>query len=338
MKFLRVLLFVLLLLVVIAVILGFVGPKDYDVSSKAVVEAPREFVFPYLKSLEKGNDWGPWREEDPDMKVTYEGTDGTVGFASSWDGPVTGKGTQTITAIEENQSVNTKLNFKTPFGEMESEAYMQIADADAGSEVTWGFKGQNNFVARIFAVFSNMEKSTAPMFAKGLENLATLVKEDMNKEFNGFHIAFQESPERNFMAKRSVVQLDQMQAFYAKHLPRIASAVAKAKVEMQGMPCGLYYTFDEAAGQTDMAAAIPVTSTFQGRDMEVITIPAGKVLVLDYYGSYEQLDKPHLAFDAYLDHFGLTAKPPAIEEYVTDPSTEPDPSKWLTRITYLLDK
>lgn len=337
MKFLRVLLFVLLFIIVTAVVLGFIGSKDYDVSSVTIIDAPKELVFPYLKSLKRGNDWGPWREEEPDLEISYEGTDGTVGFVAKWDGDKSGKGTQTITAIEDNVSVDTKLNFVTPFGEMESQGYFHIEDIETGSKVTWGFKGTNNFVGRIFSVFANIEKNTAPMFAKGLENLATLVKKDMEQEYNGYRIELQSVPTRKFMVKRAVIAIPDIQNFYTTHLPRIAIATGQAGVEMEGMPCGLFYSYDEEAGITDMAAAIPVNNTFEGQDMQAVEMQGGKALVVDCYGPYDQLSKPHEAIDAYMAKFELSNRPPVIEEYLSDPSVESDPAKWLTRITYLID-
>ncbi|MDX1406531.1 MAG: hypothetical protein R3330_00310, partial [Saprospiraceae bacterium] len=102
MRFLRVLLIIVLIVVVVVVILGMVGPKQYDVSQTKTIEAPKELVFAYLKSLKKGNEWGPWRDQDPEMEVSFEGEEGAVGSTSKWDGPMAGKGEQTITAIEEN--------------------------------------------------------------------------------------------------------------------------------------------------------------------------------------------------------------------------------------------
>ena len=40
--------------------------------------------------------------------------------------------------------------------------------------------------------------------------------------------------------------------------------------------------------------------------------------------------------DEYMKDFGLLNNPPIIEEYVTDPSTEKDPAKWLTKIIYYI--
>jgi effector-binding domain-containing protein len=66
-------------------------------------------------------------------------------------------------------------------------------------------------------------------------------------------------------------------------------------------------------------------------------VPAGKALVIDYYGSYEGIGGAHMAMDEYVKSNNLKQKSPVLEQYITDPETEPDTSKWLTKVIYLLE-
>jgi effector-binding domain-containing protein len=58
--------------------------------------------------------------------------------------------------------------------------------------------------------------------------------------------------------------------------------------------------------------------------------------LVEYYGNPEGTGAAHGAIESYCKQQGLVAGEPAIEEYVTDPASEPDTSKWLTRIYYPL--
>ena len=176
------------------------------------------------------------------------------------------------------------------------------------------------------------------MFDQGLSNLDSLVRHDMTKAYNGQHIQYIALDPRSFIAKRAVVSFDGMQGFYMQHLPRLAAAAARAGVQMDGMPCGLYYSWDEEQGSTDMAAAIPVPEAVTGRDMEMVTIEGGRGLLVEYHGDYDGLGAAHGAIDEYMTNFNLNSRTPAVEEYITDPSVEPDTSKWLTRIYYYLQE
>ena len=57
-------------------------------------------------------------------------------------------------------------------------------------------------------------------------------------------------------------------------------------------------------------------------------------MVIDYYGDYDQTGKAHDAMEKYLKDRNILFNPPVVEEYVTDPGEEKDPSKWLTKIIY----
>jgi effector-binding domain-containing protein len=73
-------------------------------------------------------------------------------------------------------------------------------------------------------------------------------------------------------------------------------------------------------------------------DTETVSLDAGKAISVDHYGSYNGLQAAHDAIDKFAQANGLKTKMPVIEEYVTGPQMEPDSTKWLTRIYYLLDQ
>jgi len=337
MKILRTLLYILLALVLVAVLLSFVGPKSYDVSRTVEINAPTAVVFPYLKSLKKQNDWGPWKKQDPEMQVSYEGEDGTVGFVSRWEGEKTGRGEQRISAIM-GTTVETELTFYMPWGASKSTGYMHAADAAGGSEVTWGIRGENDFIGRIFGVFMNMDKGIGPMFEEGLQSLKQMVESDVNKEYKGYQIRAVDFPGRQYVSAREKVSMADISTFMGQHFPRITAALDQANLPMDGAPSGLYFSWDETSGVTEMAAAIPVKSPVAIPETEMITVAAGKALTIDYYGPYDGLEGAHKAIDEFAQSTGVKTKVPVIEEYLTDPQTEPDSKKWLTKIYYLLDQ
>jgi effector-binding domain-containing protein len=132
------------------------------------------------------------------------------------------------------------------------------------------------------------------------------------------------------------VDLGNIQSFYARNLPSIASKVALGGQEMDGMPCGLYYSWDMVNNKTDMAAAIPVKKPMTIKGFSTVDLPEQKGIQINHYGDYSNISRAHDAIAAYLKDQGLFNEYPVVEEYVTDPGVEEDPSKWLTKITYYL--
>ena len=108
--------------------------------------------------------------------------------------------------------------------------------------------------------------------------------------------------------------------------------------EMAGAPCGLYFTWDEASKTTDMAGAVPVKKKTEAEGFSAIEIPATEALLIEFYGDYHNIGAAHTAMEQYIAATGAKTTPPAIEEYVTDPGTEKDASKWLTKVYYPLEQ
>jgi len=148
--------------------------------------------------------------------------------------------------------------------------------------------------------------------------------------------------ERLYIGVRDKVKMADMHAFFEKNFGVAMDFVNSSGLTMAGMPSGLYWEFDETKGISDMAAAIPIEAIDETKpiamrvdsDIRFFTIPANANLVINYYGPYEGIGEAHVAMDNYIAAKGYTMVAPAIEEYVTDPGTEPDPNKWLTVLYY----
>ena len=82
-----------------------------------------------------------------------------------------------------------------------------------------------------------------------------------------------------------------------------------------------------------MAVAVPVGVDKKINDTQTYPI-GGAALEIEYFGPRTNSVEAHLAMDDYLVEKHLRSIPPAIEEYVTNTTIEPDTSKWLTKIIY----
>ncbi len=171
------LLYILLALVLLVIVLALIAPKSYAVSRTITINKPVSEVYNYLKYLKNHDDWSPWQERDPEMNKNFTGTDGEVGFISAWesDHKQVGSGEQEIMGLDENKEIRTHLRFLKPF-KSESDAFIRVADASGGTEVTWGFSGNNKFPMSIFMLFMNMEKAVGPDFEQGLAKLKKVLE------------------------------------------------------------------------------------------------------------------------------------------------------------------
>ncbi|HTN46641.1 MAG TPA: SRPBCC family protein [Flavipsychrobacter sp.] len=165
MKILKKILLGAFIFLALVLIVAAFAPKDFKSEREIVINKPRTEVFEYIRLVKNQDHFGVWQLADPQMKKSYEGTDGTVGFRYSWDSKKMGKGTQTITHITAGERMDTELNFG--WGDP-AKAYFITQDAGTNqTRVTWGITGRSPYPFNIMGLFFDMGHD----FEKGLQNL-----------------------------------------------------------------------------------------------------------------------------------------------------------------------
>jgi effector-binding domain-containing protein len=220
--------------------------------------------------------------------------------------------------------------------ESESDGYLRFAEEGAATKVSWGFEGEYAFPLNIMMLFMSMDAMIGPDFERGL----ALLKQICEKEAAAvlaYDVKEVDIPKRRYAAVQKTVAFDEMRGFYESSFAEIRTAMKKKRARMSGAPAGLYYNWDEQNKTTDMAAGMPSNRSVETGKVKTIELQSEKAFMVDHLGDYENLVNAHKALNFHLQKINLTLNPPIIEEYVTDPMTEPDTSKWVTKIYYMVD-
>ncbi|RIJ42120.1 SRPBCC family protein [Pontibacter oryzae] len=173
MKVLKTTLIVVAILVAVPLLVALFVDQDYAVEREIVINKPKQEVFNYVKLLRNQDNYSTWATRDPNMKKTYSGTDGTVGFVSAWesDNEEVGKGEQEIKNIVDGDRIDFELRFYEPF-EATEPAYMvteQVSDSE--TKVKWGFNGHMDYPMNLMLAFMDMEEAIGNDLQTGLDNL-----------------------------------------------------------------------------------------------------------------------------------------------------------------------
>ena len=338
MKFLKYVLYIVIAFIAITIILGFLGPKSYDVKRSANISASREKIWPYVSSLQKIKAWSPFVREDPNMKIEFTGEEGTVGSKQSWESKKMGKGEQTITSLTPNMSSESELKFYMPWGVGKALTYYQLEDTTGGTHVTWGIKGNNDFVGRIFGALMSADKNIGKEFEKGLNNLKEVIDSlPKGPDVRTIVIQSGEYPGGKYLGIRSKLKISDLQSFFSKSFGAVLGGVNKANAQLAGPLSGLFFTWDPEHNMTDLAAAVAIKNDVKAPEgLTVITLPPSKTLIIDYVGPYSGMAKAHHDMDTYIQDKNFTALSPVIEEYINDPMSEPDSTKLRTKIIYFV--
>ena len=166
----------LAVLILVFVIIVATRSSEYRVTRSATVKAPAAAVFPHVNELKKWEAWNPWGKIDPNMKLTYDGPPSGVGASYAWVGNKdVGEGRATITESKPNEAVRFKLEFFKPMAGV-SDTLFTFKPQGNQTVVTWDMSGKNNFIAKAFCMFMNMDKMIGGQFEKGLADMKTAVE------------------------------------------------------------------------------------------------------------------------------------------------------------------
>ena len=168
MQMLKRILIVVTLLLMAAIVAGFLLPAAWQVERSIVIQAPPAAVFPALNSLKRWRDWTVWFEREPDVQVEYSGPDSGVGATSRWRGR-DGRGALKIMRSDSDRRVEYQLLFDG--GEFAMDGVLLLAPEASGTRVTWRARGkvETNPFARYFALL--LPHWLGRDFQASLENL-----------------------------------------------------------------------------------------------------------------------------------------------------------------------
>ncbi|MDX2280881.1 MAG: SRPBCC family protein [Saprospiraceae bacterium] len=178
MKLLVILLLLLLGLVAFVLIAALFIKKSYSVVRSIVIDQPLQTVFDYVKFLKNQDNFSVWATMDPNMKKDFKGTDGTVGFLSSWesDNKKVGVGEQEITSVEPMERIGFQLRFFKPFPGVADASMLTSAVSEHQTQVTWRFDSAMAYPMNVMLLFMNMDQMLGKDLGKGLDNLKAVLE------------------------------------------------------------------------------------------------------------------------------------------------------------------
>jgi uncharacterized protein YndB with AHSA1/START domain len=162
--------------VVLFVIVVALQPSEFRVVRSATIPAPPAAVFAQVNDFHNWEAWSPWAQLDPACKNTFEGASAGTGAVFKWSGnDKVGEGQMTVLDSRPNELIRIKLDFIRPF---ESSCTVEFQFKPEGDQtaVTWTMSGENNFVAKAFCLFMNMDKTVGGDFEKGLAQLKAVAE------------------------------------------------------------------------------------------------------------------------------------------------------------------
>ena len=335
----RIVLLLLALLVLALIVAAFV-PKHFAYERSTDINASKEVVFSIVNDLKTQETWGPWKKQDPTIKNTYNEVASGVGQKTEWTSENSSNGSQTITESTPPDSVKFHLDLEGLGG---SDAWFKLEDGEgSATKTSWGMSFDMPWPSNLMSLM--MGGQMGKMLEDGLAGLKEMAEQKATEApatTGKYEVKPMDFPGQTYVGIREqTTQAEVMKSsFFAERFGKIMGMLTKSKMPQTGSPSGVYYTWDVEKKTTDVAVAIPIAkgTAVAGSTLKTFEVPASKAVVVDYYGPYDNFAAAHEAIGEYIKANGLKEKAPVIEEYVTDPMSEKDSTKWLTKIIYLIE-
>jgi effector-binding domain-containing protein len=322
----------LLIVLVVLTILPVFLPAEAEVSQSILIDANAQTIFRQVNSYKKWRDWGPFETGDTNMKSVYSGPESGVGASHTWTSEDMGDGSMTILKSEPYSFIQGKLDMGTNGAALDEWIFNETA---SGTEVIWTLKlaDLSYPFGKYFGAF--LKSIMQPTQEKGLNKLK-VVSEAARESVVIERVELKEQPSVVIFDSTKIAGMNDV---IQKAMTELYAYMRKSKLEPSGPTFTMYYNWDTTA-YIKMGIGFPVyeEAKSQGR-VEYFMRPAGKVAKAVCPGPYENLGGAHEDMDKYFNDFRLSyTDKPVWEEYVIDPSIEPDPQKWLTNIYYYVSE
>lgn len=178
MKFLKRIGIFLGALVALVLVIPLFVRSEYTVVRDVTINRNKADVFAYVVLLKNQDNYSVWAQADKNMKKTYTGIDGQVGFISAWDSQQNqvGAGEQEIKKVLVGERIDYELRFLRPM-KATNDAFMKVeAAGDGKAKVIWGFHAKTPYPLNIMLLFFDPEKMIGQAFSDGLATLKTILE------------------------------------------------------------------------------------------------------------------------------------------------------------------
>lgn len=329
MKALKIVIIILVVLLAIFLVPPLFMPGELFVEHSRVLKAQPEVIWDQVNCLENWEKWDTWHQ-DTNMTGSYSGPACGVDAKNSWTYKNTDDGgSQTIIESREYEYIKTFLDFQE-MGSAESEFFFE--KVEDGTKITWNLKGNGSYPVMRWINTLLVKPGVDKAYSEGLENLDELTKDlkpPVKYSTGDISITLVES--QHALAVRANVPMEDISKAMGAGFGEIMQVMEPAGVQMAGAPFAIWYIWDGDTFVFDNC--IPITKKIGGTALvKYFKTYAGKVARVEHRGTYESTQYSWEALEKYIAENSLIKNGDPWETYVTDPESEPDPSKWITEL------
>lgn len=307
MKFLKYLIFLILILIIGFSIYIAVQPNTFEITKSKTINAPAKVIFETLKDSTKWGEWSKWHSENISQSTFSENplsiqqkitTNDLPASDIQWEFKPNGNGTTDVNwkLRAENVSFGTKVK-----------AFLK-----GGFDNVMGLNNDDSLDQLNDAVIKSMKVYTIEI--NGVTDYG-----------GGF-----------YMYKTTASTASNISNEMAKQYADILNYMNSNTIPMSGMPFTIYLQMDRSNGEVIMSNAIPVNNEVTVAEDSTILcgfMERTSALKVTLKGNYTNLQEAwDIAYKHLKDNQLEASEISPFEIYVNDPGDVPNPANWITEI------
>lgn len=328
MRALKIIGYIIAIFLILWIIVAFLSPREIKTSQSIVINTVPYIVFDQVNDLENWNSWSPWEMRDPKMEQEFSENPVGKGAIVRWKSESEGAGEQTI--VESNAP--EMIRFALIFDDWDGVTYSNWGFeklSENTTKVTWDLEGSElPFFIRPLGF--NWNADIKNDYKNGLINLKAVCESIPQKNEN-LRVKIVETEPIIYIGKRLKVNAIEIDSEMGKAYKEIVDYVSKEGLEINGKPFSIYYNSDSE--DFDVLAALPIKKEIDSADeFETGVLPAGHAAMISHFGNYINIPASYEIIQDWLKDENYQIIGNSWEVYINDPASEPDSSKWETRI------
>lgn len=344
MKFLKYLLFLLLILITGALLYFATKDGKFEVNESRVIDAPVEVVFNFINDYKNWEAFGSWMDDET-LKINYPQITSGVGASYSWNSEKDGKGAMQTLAVKPYEKIEQKIVFN---GSLQDDGYKVLwhfepEESGKKTKVTWSMDGELGLFEKvIFSVYGmDMNAMLSEMYAESLNNLENAIADEI-KNYSVTVEGLSIHSGGFYIYNTISTSIDQLDATVSQLLNSLNIFLDENSMAAAGPHFVVYKEWDEASGKTLISVGIPThdfivlpetSPVMSGYFPESVSVKA----TLKGHNSY--LQKAREQAEDYLNRQGYSKNEglAPFNVFVITANEEVNPANWITEFYIPID-
>ena len=206
----------------------------------------------------------------------------------------------------------------------------RIVETANNSELTWFFYYDLSQNPQLWWKGLQIKKNMEEFISEGLTNLKTVC--EIQAQENTRIVELEQLDSFLYIGLRQVVNFADVSNKMIEMFGQLSGFIQTNEIQTEKSPFAIYHSV--IGEKIDLECGIAVLDFIENDEMKTSAYTAKTCAVVEYYGDYNQLEQGHNTVQEWIEKRRFNIGGPPIEMYVTDPGSEPDSTKWLTKIYY----